>query len=128
MVNELKDFQEALLVHKVANRFVEAMKSATAEAFLVLLGSKIVQYDMAVSARESKRGRPNIYRLGLLLEAKQKAEAAASRIMDKDDEESLMTLKKTISKFLSPELPPVKSVFKQIDAWIKDKKYPSLVK
>jgi hypothetical protein len=103
---------------------VAALPNGTVKMFLMVLSSKITQYDKRVSVRD-----PNIYRLGLLLEAHSKAEDAAKRldILDKDDADSLGKLKALISRNFTYDFPPAKNTVKQIDAFLATGKLPSLV-
>jgi len=100
-----------------------SMSNATVASFLQVLVSKLTQYDM----REEKK-HPNIYRLGLLLKAKENVEKAVASVMDRDDAEALGLLKKALQRFFAPDFSPARNVAKQIDAWLASQKLPSILK
>lgn len=99
--------------------------------FMHVLGSKLIQHDVKESARESRRGRPNIYRAGLLLEAKQKVEADVARSVPDCNvtvtPEIASTIKKSLNTRFNPGFPPVRNVEKQLDAFLASGKQPSLL-
>lgn len=112
---------------KVANRLAEAISSGTVETFLMVLRSKLTQYDKRLGSGESKRGgMPNIYRLGHYLKAAQDVEDAVSSIKTKDDPESLQSLKRAITQSFGASMSPVKATLKQIDDYIASGKKPTL--
>jgi hypothetical protein len=120
---------DQLIAARVASRVIEgALPSATVEMFLLALGSKLTQQDAKEMKREQARGGPgNIYRLGLLLEAKEKVEHAVSQYLKRDDPEAMEVLKAALQKNFNSNFPPLKNILKQIDNWLTKKKKPSLV-
>ena len=57
----------------------------TVAKYLDVLSHELVRYDVATSASEAKRGRVNIYRMGLLMEALGKVrDAVGSRTSDSE--------------------------------------------
>jgi hypothetical protein len=86
----------------------------TVDAYLTVLTSKLTQYDVRESAREAKRGRPNIYRLGLLLQAQQRAEADVAGVRGRHDPEAMGELKRALGKHFTPDFSPVRAVLKQV--------------
>jgi len=100
------------------------------QAFLMVLASKLTQYDQREMKREMKRGgRGNIYRLGHLLGASQKVEddMKAKGLMRQGTPEALSALKTSMNYYFSPGVSPVVNVEKQIDLFLKTGKEPSLV-
>jgi hypothetical protein len=88
----------------------------TVGKYLAILGSKLTQYDMRESAREARRGHPNIYRLGHLLDAKQKAEADVAAVRDRYDPEALDRLRAALAERFTPNFSPVNAVLRQMTA------------
>ncbi len=111
---------------RVANRLAEAIDSGTVATFLMVLKSKLTQYDKRLGDSEAKKGRVNIYRLGHYLQAANDVEAAVKGLEQKDDAEALGALKKAMAKSFAADMPPVKATIKQIDAWLSGGKKPSL--
>lgn len=103
------------------------VKTAAADAkvstFLTILGSYLVQQDQ----KEGKRN-PNIYRLGLFLEAKEKVEADVRRYLNDDSDEAMKALKASLQHNFTSNFPPLKKIVKQIDEWVTAKKLPKLGK
>lgn len=120
---------DQFIAARVASRVVEAaLPSATVEMFLLALGSKLTQQDAKEMKQEQARGgRGNIYRLGLLLEAKEKVENAVSQYLKRDDPEAMEALKVALQRNFNSNFPPLKNILKQIDNWLTKKKKPSLV-
>jgi hypothetical protein len=91
------------------------MAACTVANYLDVLSHELVRYDMATSAREAKRGRVNVYRMGLLLEAlgrvrddlgKQTSDSAADKA----------AFHVAVSRHFEKDFPPVKKVMKQLEA------------
>ncbi len=105
--------------------------------FFLLLSSKLTQYDVAESKREAKRGRSNIYRLGHLLGASQKAEAVVLAHHEPTDAMTPEIAKLFVGALAKNftynrikeefDLSPVRNVVKQLDAYLSHGKNPSLV-
>lgn len=98
-----------------------AANSATVRTFLAILGSRITQYDKKLEAKQ-----PNLYRLGLLLEAKHKAEDLVRKHLDDSTPEALEALKAALKKKFQPDFPPVKAVVKMVDEFLQNGKMPRL--
>jgi hypothetical protein len=112
---------------RVAGRLAEAIDSGTVSTFLMVLRSKLTQYDKRLGDNEAKRGgMPNIYRIGHYLKAAQDVEDAVKGLENKDDAESLGALKKALAKSFGTNMSPVKATIKQIDAFLDSGKKPSL--
>lgn len=112
---------------RVANRLAEGINSGTVATFLMVLRSKLTQYDKRLGDSESKRGgMANIYRLGHYLKAAEDVEAAVKGMENKDDVEALGVLKKAIVQSFGANMSPVKATLKQIDAFLDSGKKPSL--
>ena len=108
----------------------------TVRNFITVLVSKLTDYDEKTSRREK---RPNIYRLGHLLEAAQRVESEVLRHAQPDEE---MTQEIADHMFLAMnknftvsggrddkfDLPPLRNVVKQLEAYLATKKNPSLVR
>lgn len=109
-----------------------ALPDGRVSTFMMVLRSKLTQYDAAQQKRSLARGHGmNIYALGHYLEAASKIEKAVSKVKDRDDEEALGILRKAILKFFTesggvPDLPPVRNTVKQIDAFLSSGTLPSL--
>jgi hypothetical protein len=94
----------------------------TVHKYLMVLTSKLTQYDQKENLREMKRGgRGNIYRLGHLLEASQKVEDRVAKLKDRHDPEALSALKSAIAANFTHDdgifgLAPVRNVIKQINS------------
>ena len=89
--------------------------SCTVAKYLEVLSHELVRYDVATSAREAKRGRVNIYRLGHLLGALQRVrDEVGNRTSDSEADKAgfRMAMYGNFEKDFSP----VKKVVKQIEA------------
>jgi hypothetical protein len=99
--------------------------------FMAVLTSKLTQHDVKESAREMRRGRPNIYRLGLLLQAKEKVESDVARVAPDCNvvvtPEIASTIKRSLNTRFNPGFPPVKNVEKQLEAFLTSGRQPSLL-
>jgi hypothetical protein len=120
---------DQLISARVAARVVQAaLPSATVEMFLQVLVSKLTQQDQKEMKREMAHGgRGNIYRLGLLLEAKDKVEREVSHFLKRDDPEAMEALKTALQRNFNSNFPPLVNVLKQIDNWVTKNKKPTLV-
>jgi hypothetical protein len=106
---------------RFVNTPVRAMKEGTVRAFLILLTSKLTQYDMRLSAKDG-----NIYRLGHLLNAANKVHNDVKSYLERDDAEAMSALKASLGDRFLDGFSPVKAVIKAINAWLTDKKFPKL--
>jgi uncharacterized protein (DUF2336 family) len=104
------------------------MTRATVECFLMVLTSKLTQYDARETAREIKRGGGNIYRLGLLFKALERVRSGVSQYLDRDDREAMQALRAAMLAHFTPGFSPVRNIEKQIDKWLIQGNPPSLVK
>ena len=87
----------------------------TVAKYLEVLSHQLVRYDVATSAREAKRGRANIYRLGLLLEALGKVrDDVGSRTSDSEADKAGFRM--AMYQYFERDFPPVKKVVKQLEA------------
>jgi len=87
----------------------------TVAKYLEVLSHELVRYDVATSAREAKRGRVNIYRLGHLMGALQRVrEEVGNRTSDSEADKAgfRMAMYGNFEKDFSP----VKKVVKQIES------------
>jgi nucleoid-associated protein YejK len=100
----------------------------TVAAFLAVLTSKVTQYDKAQSARESKRGTPNIYRLGLLLQGVDRVRDDVSGILSDDSPQALEKFRKAVLRHMFADFPPAKSTLKQVDQYLATGQAPSLTR
>lgn len=87
----------------------------TVAKYLEVLSHALVRYDMATSAREAKRGRVNIYRMGLLMEALQRVRAAVGSHTS-DSEADKAAFRAAMYEYFELNFPPVKKVIKQLEA------------
>ena len=83
--------------------------------YLDVLSHELVRYDVQTSAREAKRGRVNIYRLGLLMEALGKVRAAVGN-RTSDSEADKAGFRMAMYQHFERDFPPVKKVVKQLEA------------
>jgi hypothetical protein len=102
--------------------------AGTVEMFLVLASSKLTQYDKKLQVKQ-----PNLYRLGHYLEALNKVRKAMTPLLNDASPDALEKLKSAFLKFFTstgktPDLAPIKAVFKQIDDFIATGRPPSLVR
>jgi hypothetical protein len=89
--------------------------SCTVAKYLEVLSHELVRYDVQTSAREAKRGRVNIYRLALLMEALQKVRNnVASRTSDSEADKA--SFRMAMYQHFERDFPPVKKVVKQLEA------------
>ena len=87
----------------------------TVAKYLEVLSHELVRYDVHTSAREAKRGRVNIYRLGLLMEALGRVRAAVgSRTLDNAADKAGFRM--AMYQHFERDFPPVKKVVKQLEA------------
>lgn len=100
----------------------------TVNTFLLVLTSKLTQYDMAQTAREMKHGRGNIYRLGILFETQDKVRKDVSTVLEHSDAAAMRQLKESLGKRFASDFSPVRNVVKQIDSWLNDGRRPSIVR
>ena len=87
----------------------------TVAKYLEVLSHELIRQDMAESSREAKRGRVNIYRMGLLLEALQRVRAdVGSRTSDSDADKAAFRM--AMYQHFERDFSPVKKVVKQLEA------------
>jgi hypothetical protein len=88
----------------------------TVAKYLEVLSHELVRYDVQTSAREAKRtGRPNIYRLGLLMGALQRVRGdVGARTSDSDADKAGFRM--AMYQHFEQNFPPVKKVVKQLEA------------
>jgi len=110
------------------NPLYEEIAAANVGIFLMVLSSKLTQYDKATYDREAKKGRGNPHRLGLLMQALNRVRAHVHGVESSDSPEALKDLKGAMTTEFDANLPPVKATIKQIDAYLATGKKPSLVK
>jgi hypothetical protein len=99
----------------------EGPANPTLRDYLTLLSSKLTQYDVATGKRESKRGSPNIYRLGHLLKASQQVQDRVKTMLDDTSPEARAAFEKALAAEFVFErgefaLAPVRNVVKQLRA------------
>ena len=87
----------------------------TVAKYLEVLSHELVRHDVATSGREAKRGRVNIYRMGLLLEALGRVRAAVgSRTTDSEADKA--SFRMAMYQHFERDFLPVKKVVKQLEA------------
>lgn len=87
----------------------------TVAKYLEVLSHELVRYDMTTSAREAKRGRENIYRMGHLLEALQRVRADVGN-QTSDSEADKAAFRMAMYQHFERDFSPVKKVVKQLEA------------
>ena len=91
------------------------MSTCTVGKYLDVLSHELVRHDVQTSAREAKRGRVNIYRMGLLMEALQRVRAdVGNRTSDSDADKAAFRM--AMYAHFERDFPPVKKVVKQLEA------------
>jgi hypothetical protein len=91
------------------------MSACTVGKYLDVLSHELVRYDVATSAREAKRGRVNIYRMGLLMGALGRVrETVGSRTSDSDADKAAFHM--AMYQHFEKDFPPVKKVVKRLEA------------
>jgi hypothetical protein len=89
--------------------------SCTVAKYLEVLSHELVRYDMATSARESKRGHVNIYRLGHLMGALGRVrDDVGSRTSSSEADKAAFRM--AMYAQFEINFPPVKKVVKQLEA------------
>jgi hypothetical protein len=87
----------------------------TVGKYLDVLSHELVRYDVTTSAREAKRGRVNVYRLGLLMEALGRVrEEVGNRTSDSDADKAGFRM--AMYMHFEKDFAPVKKVVKQLEA------------
>lgn len=87
----------------------------TVGKYLDVLSHELVRHDRQTSDREAKRGRVNIYRLGLLMEALGRVrEAVGSRTSDSEADKAAFRM--ALYQYFERDFPPVKRVVRQLEA------------
>ena len=87
----------------------------TVAKYLEVLSHELVRHDVQTSAREAKRGRVNIYRLGLLMEALGRVRSAVGSSTS-DSEAAKAGFRMAMYQHFERDFPPVKKVVKQLEA------------
>jgi hypothetical protein len=107
-----------------------ALNAGTLRAFRALASSKLTQYDERLQAKQ-----PNNYRLGHYFGALERAEKDVLSHYDLDDDspEALNAfksalLRRSTSSGGRSDLPPIRNVIKQIDAFLATGQLPSLTR
>lgn len=97
----------------------------TAKNYLLILTSKLTDYDQREMARERRRGGlGNHNRLGLLFEAANRVRDDLSGIGDDDGSpEAIDRLRQALRRRFDPDFPPVKALVKLIDSQPTQLKY-----
>jgi len=87
----------------------------TVAKYLEVLSHELVRYDVQTSTREAKRGRVNIYRLGLLMEALQRVRGdVGSRTSDSEADKAGFRM--AMYQHFERDFSPVKKVVTQLEA------------
>lgn len=87
----------------------------TVGKYLEVLSHELVRYDVQTSAREAKRGRVNIYRLGHLMGALGKVRADVGN-RTSDSEADKAGFRMAMYAYFERDFSPVKKVVKQLEA------------
>ena len=103
------------------------MNAPTVDTFLMVLTSKLTQYDRAECIREAKRGRCNIYRLGLLFEAQDKVREDCSAMLARSDSVACEVLRASLRSRFTPRFAPASWVERQIDNWLTKGAQPKII-
>lgn len=93
---------------------IKGGQSCTVAKYLEVLSHELVRYDVQTSEREAKRGRSNIYRLGLLMEALGKVRADVGN-RTSDTEADKAGFRMSMYQHFERDFPPVKRVVKQLE-------------
>ena len=117
-----EDLAEQLVALRLVDTAEGAMADGSINSFLTVLAAHLTQWDMKESRKHF-----NAYRLGHLLEAKDRVEQAVKSKLKSAEHADLEMLKKVLAKIFDPKLPPVKKTIKDIDKFLqtgKPPKYP----
>ena len=93
-----------------------APRECTVDMYLMVLTHELTKHDQAEAKRESKRGRVNIYRLGLLLEAANKVSADVGTLAGSSSGAAKDAFRASLYRRFEVPFPPVNRVLKQLDA------------
>jgi hypothetical protein len=94
---------------------IKTDQSCTVAKYLAVLQHELIRYDVTTSALEAKRGRVNLYRLGLLLEALGRVrEEVGNRTSDSDADKAGFRM--AMYTHFERDFAPVKKVVKQLEA------------
>jgi len=128
-LEQLRKSEHPKALHSHARpSLVENPKDATVAMWLMVLKSKLTQWDKREFEKEMKRsGRGNIYRLSHLLGAAQETEAALKKYLNRDDKEALDRFEEEVDAHFTPGFSPIKNVKKQLTKYRETGKMPSLV-
>jgi hypothetical protein len=99
------------------------MLTPNVDNYLLILGSKLIDQDRKDSAREAKRGSPNIYRMGLLLEAAGRVKDDLAGLGEETSADAMAKLKQSLTRRFESNFPPVKALIKLIDSRPSGLKY-----
>lgn len=91
------------------------MSECTVAKYLEVLSHELVRYDMATSKREATRGRVNVYRLGLLMQALQRVREEVGGKLS-GSSENRADFRMALYAHFERDFPPVKKVVKQLEA------------
>ncbi len=108
---EVQDLRSAARRHST----IKVVQSCSVAKYLEVLSHELVRYDVQTSEREAKRGRANIYRLGLLLEALGKVRVDVGN-RTSDTEADKAGFRMAMYQHFERDFPPVKKVVKQLEA------------
>jgi hypothetical protein len=105
------------------------VKDATVKTWIHLIVGALTRYDQMEAKREAKRGRVNIYRLGLLLQANEKVEGDMRDYLDRDDADALTALRQSMKRRFTFDrgrfgIRQLNTLDKKITAWLDKGKYP----
>jgi len=120
----MRSLQSEIGELRQAEAMIEALNKATVGVFLMVLKSKLTQYDKKLSAKERM---PNIYRIGHWLGASQKVQERVKASLNLDTPEALQALNDAMDKEFTPGFPPVNAVKKQIEKFLTNGKMPTLL-
>ena len=93
-----------------------AQRVCTLEHYDVVLVHELTKYDQAQARREALRGRVNIYRLALLLEAAQRVRDDVKDKLKSSSPDALADFQVALYRHFERDFPPVKKVVKQLEA------------
>jgi hypothetical protein len=94
--------------------------------FSLYLSHLLTQYDRREMARETKRGnRGNIYRLGHLLGALHKVDAAIKSVKDSKDPKDFEVLRTAVLHEFT-DFPPRRALLKALDKYLETGKRPKI--
>lgn len=105
--------------HSIYADIKVAIASATVKSFLMSLQGKLMKYDQRLTRRDG-----NIYRMSHFMGALDNIEKDVAAFLNDDGPEAMKALRRSMSRRFDPQMPPVRKVLQEIDAWETSGSFP----